>query len=581
VSRVLLPLIILALLLSMVAVPLTQAVAQSTFMVWPECYDGGNFDAGLAVAVDSNDNVIVAGCSEIWHEYHADDEAVGTGGNNTTVFTLDNTNVIAGSETIYFNGTAVSPENYAINYTTGKITFDTAPGAGVVITADYDFEAKNYDYYTIKYAPNGTELWNRSYNSGGSDEAHGVAVDSADNIIITGYCDNNYHTIKYTSNGTELWNRTYDSGGVDQAFAVAVDSTDNIAVTGSSNNSYYTIKYDSNGTELWNRTYDGGDFDEATGVAIDPDDNIIVTGYSYNATGDSTNDYYTIKYDPDGNELWNVIYDSGGSDCAQDVAVDSESNIVVTGGSISSEANSTWYYCTVKYYPNGTEFWAAPVTYHLSYPYPAQGELLGTGDGYKTQFTMNYHPIIVGSVKVYKDGVQTTINYTVDYRNGQVTFATPPVNGTITADYTALAGITAFSVAVDARDNVIITGSYYLPSCYAKVVDGISVVMPIYNYYITPKYSPDGTEIWNITYKPYYQTVAYSVAVDSEDNTIVTGKASDGTTWNYLTIKYAEFTPEEPTGGSGGPIAIIVILAIAVVGGTGYYFFIRRRRKAA
>ena len=45
----------------------------------------------------------------------------------------------------------------------------------------------------------------------------------------------------------EIWHRTYDGGNDDEAYGVAVDSGDNITVTGRSNSGvnydYYIIKY--------------------------------------------------------------------------------------------------------------------------------------------------------------------------------------------------------------------------------------------------------------------------------------------------------------------------------------------------
>ncbi len=867
-SRMLVPLLLLALLLSAVTLPQTQAVAQSVFIAWEQRYDSGRADYAYAVAVDSDDNVIVTGRSETVHVYQVVAEDVGTGDNSTKLFTLKHHPIINGSETIYLDGNQTT--NYTIDYGNGTITFDAAPGAGIAITADYEYETANDDYYTIKYDPGGSELWNRTYDSGGSDEAHGVAVDLADNIIVTGYLEmehvyyvvaedvgtgngtethytlehyplivgseiiyldgqpqeqemhqagedvgtgngtetnftleyhpvivgsetiyldgqpqeqekhqpgeavgtgngtetnftleyhpvivgsetiylngtpqerqeyqpgeavgigdnsttvftlahhpvivgsetiyldgnqttnytidygngtitfdtppaegvaitadyeyvvytvdyvngiiafsaapaegvaitadyeyvvytidyvngtiafsvapaegvaitadynyivytinynngtitfsvapaegvaitadyeyeaanDDYYTIKYGPQGNELWNKTYDSGGVDRAFGVAVDSSGNIAVTGRSNDDYYTIKYAPNGTELWSRTYDGGDEDWANGVAVDKDDTLIVTGYVKNATGTDTNDYYTIKYTSNGTELWNVTYDTGGNDCAQDVAVDAEGNIAVTGGCMGLEANSTWYYCTVKYHPNGTQFWAEPVTYHSPYTYRASGEAVGTGDGSKTVFRLGYRPVIGGSEKVYLNNVRTTA-YTIDYGNGTITFTVAPGNGVaITADYGAFTGATAFATAVDSEGNIITTGrSYYLPFSIGGEWPNIVVHPEISHYYYTIKYSPDGDEIWNGTYDRPYQESAYAVAVDSEDNIIVTGKGSDGKTWNYVTIKYAEQS-EMAGGGSGGPIAVIVLMSIAAIGGVVYYF-VRRRR---
>jgi predicted alpha/beta superfamily hydrolase len=79
---------------------------------------------------------------------------------------------------------------------------------------------------------------------------------------------------------------------------LAVDSQDNVIVTGYSANgptsSYYTIIYDKDGNEIENATYGNGGDNQALGVAVDSEDNIIVTGYSTNENGNT--DYYTIKY---------------------------------------------------------------------------------------------------------------------------------------------------------------------------------------------------------------------------------------------------------------------------------------------
>ena len=97
----------------------------------------------------------------------------------------------------------------------------------------------------------------------------------------------------------ELWHKAYDSGYGDCAHDVAVDSEDNVIVTGyttneTGNTNYYTIKYDKDGNEIWSKSYDGGNNDEAYSVAVDSEDNIIVTGYSSDG---STYNYYTIKYE--------------------------------------------------------------------------------------------------------------------------------------------------------------------------------------------------------------------------------------------------------------------------------------------
>jgi len=142
-----------------------------------------------------------------------------------------------------------------------------------------------------------------------------------------------------------------------------------IAWAQETNGDYYTIKYDAQGNVLWSRAYDGGRWDYAYKVAVDGEGNIIVTGASeiwhdYNENGEQDEeevnyDYYTIKYDSNGNEQWHAIYDGEARDEPFAMAVDSDGNVIVTGRSF----NGTDYdYCTIKYDPEGGEAWVSRIT---------------------------------------------------------------------------------------------------------------------------------------------------------------------------------------------------------------------------
>jgi len=64
-------------------------------------------------------------------------ESVGTGDGTVTVYNLDNPPVTPTSEDVYLGGTLTTA--YTIKYDEGEITFDSAPGNGVAITADYAY----------------------------------------------------------------------------------------------------------------------------------------------------------------------------------------------------------------------------------------------------------------------------------------------------------------------------------------------------------------------------------------------------------------------------------------------------------
>ncbi|MFC1567188.1 SBBP repeat-containing protein, partial [bacterium] len=311
--------------------------------------------------------------------------------------------------------------------------------------------ASNEDYFTIKYSSDLAAVISSHRHDGGyvgytDDQANGVTIDSKDNIIVTGYTDKgdlDYFTIKYSSDlAIVISSHTYDTGfGEDEGRAVSTDSEDNIIVTGiDGNNDYFTIKYSSDlATIISSHTYNTGTNDETYGVVVDSEDNIIVTGYS-------NNDYFTIKYSSDlATIISSATYSSGNIDHAHGVAVDSEGNIIVTGKSNND-------YFTIK----------------------------------------------------YNSDLDTVIS---------------------SATYNSGATDEAHGIAVDAEGNIIVTGKSN-------------------NDYFIIKYSSDlDTIISSATYDSGYSDGANAVAVDSDGNIIVTGQNNNGSDNDYFTIKYNGLSP--------------------------------------
>ncbi len=156
------------------------------------------------------------------------------------------------------------------------------------------------------------------------------------------------------------------AGMQDQAKAMAVDDSGNVYVTGFSfthaagqGEDYLTIKYDSAGNTLWERRYDGpsGLTDKANDIAIDHDGNIVVTGSSKDSVA-----YYeaaTLKYDPAGNVLWTQRFSVAGpiGVHGEILQTDAVGNIYVTGtGGYDSTDND---FITLKYSTAGALLWTA------------------------------------------------------------------------------------------------------------------------------------------------------------------------------------------------------------------------------
>jgi uncharacterized delta-60 repeat protein len=313
---------------------------------WVDRYNGpgNNYDRAVAVATDSLGNVYVTGSSEVV-EGNRDYATIKYDSNGTRLWVERYNGSADGNDEAW----AISIDNMGNAYVTG---WSEGSGTGK-------------DYVTIKYDPNGSQLWAVRYNNPTwslDDEAKAMAIDAMGNVYVTGSSNkdsstDHYTTIKYDPNGNEIWVAQY-SYTDDEAKAIAIDSLGNVCVAGNSNGAngrsdYATIKYDPNGSELWVARYNGpgDDGDYLNGIVIDSFDNVCVTGSSEDAAGYM--DYATIKYDPNGSELWVARYNgsNNGHDYGLALAVDSLDNIYVSGDSSGVSRD----YATVKYDPNGNE----------------------------------------------------------------------------------------------------------------------------------------------------------------------------------------------------------------------------------
>jgi hypothetical protein len=261
------------------------------------------------------------------------------------------------------------------------------------------------DWVTLKYNGNLDQLNVAFYNGPGSgdDRPSALALDGHGNVYVTGGSvgsgtGNDFTTIKYGADLTELIVARYNGpgNGDDYATFLTLDKQGHPIVTGTSwggeatKMDFATIKYDSSLEEQWVRRYDGPAHDNDNmlgGLEADQQGNICISGQSPGVG--SADDYATLKYDPDGNQLWCQRYSSLPSAYAGDMphglALDGQGNVYVTGESWNGEATGTDA-VTLKYRPDGRLAWLA--RYHAGdYDQPRaikvdpQGKVYLTGEG--------------------------------------------------------------------------------------------------------------------------------------------------------------------------------------------------------
>lgn len=115
------------------------------------------------------------------------------------------------------------------------------------------------------------------------------------------------------------------------------------------------LKYDKNGNVLWQKTWGGNDGDWALGVAVGSNNNIYVVGYTY-SFGEGAGDGFIVKYDSDGKLLWQKTIGGECPDQLNAIAVDRRDNIYVAGRTNSWGAGDDDAFIA-KLNPDGKIMW--------------------------------------------------------------------------------------------------------------------------------------------------------------------------------------------------------------------------------
>jgi len=234
------------------------------------------------------------------------------------------------------------------------------------------------DFFTMKVSPQGTILWQSRIPAEQFAVEYGfkLLLDIDGNLVVTGLDwngnDVDIRTVKYSPDGTQLWMSLYNSPneGIDAPSAITSGPDGSVYITGISwsgtSLDYITLKYSTDGTLAWqarNNGPGGESWNEATAIAIDNTGNVIVTGYSPNDEG--WLNYHTIKYSADGMQLWAQDYNYASTDpenpsevtnsIPRSITTDSDNNIYLTGVFDTFLGRTG----TIKYNAAGEQQWIA------------------------------------------------------------------------------------------------------------------------------------------------------------------------------------------------------------------------------
>jgi uncharacterized delta-60 repeat protein len=217
--------------------------------------------------------------------------------------------------------------------------------------------------YVVKHAPDGTIAWQQTWEGPdqfGNDEGTDVATAPDGSVYVSGSTQGNRGDallLKFSSDGVLLWQKRWDSGGTDRAQAVAVGGGGAVFVVGgtSGDDSLFVLRFAPDGTLAWERRFGPASGD---GLALAPDGSIYVAGTAARASGVSGADVVLLKLDSTGTLVWRRAYSGSEiADARGGVTVGSDGSIYVGGAIQASTQKVVVDALVVKFGPDGSLLW--------------------------------------------------------------------------------------------------------------------------------------------------------------------------------------------------------------------------------
>jgi PKD repeat protein len=346
-----------------------------------------------------------------------------------------------------------------------------------------------------------------TFDASGSSDPDGKIVSYAwsfgDGASVSGITVNHAYTLPGTYTATLTV--------TDDAVATASDAAQ-VTVTVAT----------TNGAGPWMQHFGDAGYDEARAVAIDRSGNVVVTGLNSGTidlggkTCSAT--IFVAKYTPAGDLLWAQCVGGAGGGSGRGLAVDPRGNVIVTGyfrgtvdfgtGPLTSAGGYDEF--LAKYSPEGAPLWARSFGSSGASALPTEGGLSVATDA-------GGNVVVTG---LFED--------TVDFGTGPLTSA----GGTdiFVARYSAAGdplwakrfggpyGDQGNGVAIDARGNVVVTGTYLTTVDFG----GGPLASAGYDGFVAT-FSAAGDPLWSQHFGGLLADAGNAVAVDASGNVLVTG----------------------------------------------------------
>ena len=320
--------------------------------LWTKLYGTNSYDSAVSLAIDTQNNVYIAGVTAGRFPGYYD----GGGFADVYVMKIDNDGTVQWTYQ-YENKIPEEAASVAID-SSGNIYLSGNTSGAIGGNSNIG----GYDTFLIKLNSSGTSVWIKQFGSSADDYGKTVAVDSTDNIYVTGMTNgvfagdsslgmSDIFIIKFDINGNTLWRKQFGTAGNDETFSSVIDQSNNLFLTGSTNDIFtgetgigasdiFLTKFSSGGTQLWTDQFGTVADENGITLAVDNSSNIYLSGHTQGSfagyINQGENDILIAKYDNDGINQWVKQFGSEFVDICYSIAVDNSENIYLSGSTAGS-----------------------------------------------------------------------------------------------------------------------------------------------------------------------------------------------------------------------------------------------------
>lgn len=328
--------------------------------LWTRQFGSIGDDQALAVAVDSQGNILVAG--EAGEDLPGKSRVSGRNGAYVRKYSP--------------SGEGLWLRHFGVEHTSRATGVGVDQMGNVFIVGNTQGNlpglegSGNDDAFLRAYTSDGEELWSRQFGAEGGDFATSVAITALGEIYVVGWSRTKVQPVgslelvlmsplvrKFDGEGLEIWSRQVPIDGFARAIGAAVDAQGSLYMMGWVSGSLpgqsqlgrtdgFVRKYTVDGREAWTSQFGTDNEDRALGVGVDQAGNTYVAGWTKGVFPGQTGlgpktffvrqDAFVHKLDRAGSEVWTRQFGSEMPQSAVSVSAGPEGDMFVVGDTTGS-----------------------------------------------------------------------------------------------------------------------------------------------------------------------------------------------------------------------------------------------------